>query len=451
MLTIARVTISNIRSITMLTITIVTIVTTYRITIVTTHHITILTTQKQAAASAPPFFIPTEGRGAKMSVFENLCSRIFQEKGGTYAVWIPDGNGGRIRRRANTREKLEKKILSYLRTQGLVETDEKLTVREVFDMFNKERLTAGYVSESTATRDKAFFDKNFRHTPMDSRPMAETTADEWTRFIQASLPGMTAKQWAGFRSAPIRGLLHYAEDLGLIDFTAEDVLSHVRIHKKQFALAAKPKPPESQVFMSDEMAKVKKYCRDHQSDSWCLCLSLIWATGMRVGEAVSLKHNDIVIRPDSLQVFVHRTETQYYDGNHKVTEVKERPKTDAGVRLVSVSETERQLLMDIKKQAEHKPWCFCRLVHGNYIRINAQGVRKKLYRICGYCGIDKKSPHKIRKTVASIMLDNSLDAAFVTGQLGHVELSTTEKYYHRDRRDAAEKSKILSTIAEINE
>ena len=72
-----------------------------------------------------------------MSVYESLCSRIFQEKDGGFAVWIPDGNGGRIRRRANSREKLEKKILSYLRAQGIVETDEKLTVREVFEMYKQ--------------------------------------------------------------------------------------------------------------------------------------------------------------------------------------------------------------------------------------------------------------------------------------------------------------------------
>ena len=191
-----------------------------------------------------------------MSVYESLCSRIFQEKDGGFAVWIPDGNGGRIRRRANSREKLEKKILSYLRAQGIVETDEKLTVREVFEMYNKERLAAGYVSEATATRDRAFFDKNFRHTAMESRPIVETTAEEWTRFVQVTLPGMTAKQWAGFRAC-VRGLLHYAEDVGLIGFTAEEVLARVRIHKKQFSLAAKPKPPEMQVFSESEMAEIK--------------------------------------------------------------------------------------------------------------------------------------------------------------------------------------------------
>lgn len=383
-----------------------------------------------------------------MSTFENLCNRIFQEKDGTFAVWIPDGSGGRIRRRANTREKLEKKILSYLRAQGIVETDEKLTVREVFDMFNAERLSAGFVSEATATRDKAFFDKNFKHTAMDSRPMGETTAEEWIRFVQASLPGMTAKQWAGFRAAPVRGLLHYAEDTGLIDFTAEEVLSHVRIHKKQFSLAAKPKPPEMQVFSEQEMAEIKEYCRTVERSQWTRAILLLFATGARVGEVVCLRAEDI--RPEALQIYIHRTETQFYDGQHKVTAVKDRPKTEAGARLVSVPESERQLLIDIKKQAQRQPWVFCRLHRGHYIRINAQGIRKKLYRICDKLEIPRRSPHKIRKTYASILLDNNLDDRFIRDQLGHTDIATTEQAYHKNRKSAAKKSKILSSIPEIN-
>lgn len=384
-----------------------------------------------------------------MTAFEELKKRIYQEKNGAYAVWIPDGNGGRTRRRANSWEKLENKILVYLREQGIVEADETLTVREVFDMFNKERLMAGYVSEATATRDKAFFDKNFRHTPMGARPMSETTADEWTRFVQTSLPGLTAKQWAGFRAAPIRGLLHYAEDIGLIDFTAEEVLSHVRIHKKQFALAEKPKPPEEQVFSESEMAKIKEFCRTKEIDQWTKAILLLFATGARVGEIVCLRAEDI--RPDMLQIYIHRTETQFYDGKHKVTAVKDRPKTEAGARLVSVSESEKQLLIDIKKQAKRQPWVFCRLVHGHYVRINAQGVRKKLYRICDKLEIPRKSPHKIRKTYASILLDNNVDDRFIRDQLGHTDIATTEQSYHKNRKSAAKKAKILSRIAEINE
>ena len=382
-----------------------------------------------------------------MTTFEELKERIFQEKSGTYAVWIPDGSGGRIRKRSINREKLEKKILSFLRTQGPLESDKRLTVREVFEMYNEERLLAGYVAEATATRDRAFFDKSFKNTAMESHPMAQATAAEWARFVQASLQGMTAKQWAGFRAC-VRGLLHYAEDIGLIDFSAEDVLSHVRIHKKQFALASRPKPPEMQVFSEKEMAEIKEYCRNTEIDPWTMAIRLLFATGARVGEVVCLRAEDI--RPESCQIYIHRTETQYYDGRRKVTAVKDRPKTEAGARLVSVPESERQLLIDIKQQAERQPWAFCRLHRGHYIRINAQGVRKKLYRICDKLGVPRRSPHKIRKTYASILLDNNLDNRFIRDQLGHTDIATTEQAYHKNRKSAAKKSKILSSIPEIN-
>ena len=380
--------------------------------------------------------------------FEELQEKIYEEKTGSFAVWIPTPGGGRIRKRNKSRKKLEAAIRDYLRAQGALDTDRALTVREVFDAYTVDRLRSGYVSKATATRDESYYDRHYGGSVLERQIMADTTADMWVRFLQGELSGLTAKQWAGLR-AVTRGLLHFAEDAKIIDFTAEDILPRVRIHKGQFARAAKPRTPESQVFTDEEMSKIKSYCREHP-DQYNRGILLLFATGMRVGELVCLKAADI--RPGTLQVRITRTETQFYEPGtrHKITAPKDRPKTEAGIRMVSVPESERKLLQDIHDQAVRQPWAFCRLERDRHVRINAQGIRKRLYRICATLGFERKSPHKIRKTYASILLDAAADDRFVTDQLGHTDVRTSESAYHKNRKSAARKAKILSEIPELN-
>ena len=132
-------------------------------------------------------------------------------------------------------------------------------------------------------------------------------AAEWARWLQGQLPGMKQKQWSGLKSV-VRGMLHYGQDYGLISFSAEDVFSRVRIQKGMFAQVAGVELPETQVYTDDEMVVLKKYLRQN-ADQYNNCLLLIFATGMRIGEAVSLKADDILT--DTMQVRVTRTETRY--------------------------------------------------------------------------------------------------------------------------------------------
>ena len=84
-------------------------------------------------------------------------------------------------------------------------------------------------------------------------------------------------------------------------------------------------------------------------------------------------------------------------------------------------------------------------------RINASGIRKRLVRVCEKTGVPYRSPHKIRKTVASILLDAGVDGRFVKDNLGHTDLKTTEQSYHKNRRTAREKAKILASLPEFSE
>lgn len=73
----------------------------------------------------------------------------------------------------------------------------------------------------------------------------------------------------------------------------------------------------------------------------------------------------------------------------------------------------------------------------------------RLNRLCEKINVYHKSPHKIRKTYGSILLDNHIDNVLIVGQMGHTDIVTTENHYHRNRKTLEKKTKILSGIPEL--
>ena len=62
-------------------------------------------------------------------------------------------------------------------------------------------------------------------------------------------------------------------------------------------------------------------------------------------------------------------------------------------------------------------------------RIHTQAIRMRLRRICDKLHIYRKSPHKIRKTYGSILLDNRIDSRLIIGQMDHTNILCTEQHY----------------------
>ena len=76
-------------------------------------------------------------------------------------------------------------------------------------------------------------------------------------------------------------------------------------------------------------------------------------------------------------------------------------------------------------------------------------IRRRRERNCKRLGIYKKSPHKIRKTYGSILLDNKVDQRLVVDIMGHADIACTEGYYHRNRKSQNQKLQIISDIPEF--
>lgn len=141
-------------------------------------------------------------------------------------------------------------------------------------------------------------------------------------------------------------------------------------------------------------------------------LELLYATGIRVSELVSLDLTQLDLNRGYLRVMGKGS--------------KERlvPLHDQAVKVM-----EAYLNVSRPKLANRD----CTAVFVNYkgSRISDRAVRKILANYCQRAGLKSTiSPHVIRHSFATHLLDNGADLRSVQELLGHVSLSTTQVYTH---------------------
>ena len=169
---------------------------------------------------------------------------------------------------------------------------------------------------------------------------------------------------------------------------------------------------------------------------------------MRIGEVVALKHADIDTEEKTIKV--RRTEIHYTDDSGKeVYEIREFPKTFHGFREIPLPESQSTLIEKLHDMSKNTEFVFSK--HSKYGEwLLSYNVRNTLKReVCEKTGVYWKSPHKIRATYDTILLDNGLDNKTVTELMGHSDIRVSERNYHRNRKKIADKQSLLNNIGEF--
>lgn len=139
--------------------------------------------------------------------------------------------------------------------------------------------------------------------------------------------------------------------------------------------------------------------------------TLIYSAGLRIGELLNLKIRDI--DSDRMQIRIHQGKGQ-----------KDR------YSLLSP----KVLLLLREYVSEYKPkeYLFEGQHGGKYSASSIQTLMRKHKKICG---IKKKAtPHTLRHSFATHLLDNGTDTRFIQELLGHKHISTTQIYTHVSSR-----------------
>ncbi len=145
-------------------------------------------------------------------------------------------------------------------------------------------------------------------------------------------------------------------------------------------------------------------------------LELLYATGLRVSELVGLKHQDINLERGFLIVMGKGSKERVVPlGESAVAALKEY-----------LADTRRSLLGDVESD-----YLF---ISSRHRAITRQMFWERIKYYAFKAGIARTvSPHTLRHSFATHLLDNGADLRAVQAMLGHSDISTTQIYTHVSR------------------
>lgn len=150
-------------------------------------------------------------------------------------------------------------------------------------------------------------------------------------------------------------------------------------------------------------------------------LELMYATGLRISEIINLKFEDLHLTMGTLQTL---------GKGHKERIV---PVGDEAIKWVNryLEEARPKLL-----KQKRSNYLFLNF-HGN--NLTRQGVWKNLKAEVRKAGIQKNiTPHTLRHSFATHILENGADLRIVQELLGHADISTTQIYTHLSNKQLAD-------------
>lgn len=361
---------------------------------------------------------------------------IWQSKDGRYwYTTLPDKTKPRgVRQiRRNSEEEMQASIIEYWE-----EHSHQTSIEEVFTDWNDDKLQLKKIGELTHLRNIQLFNKHFKS--ISAKSIEEINPDDLAEFLENQLVefSLTSKAFSNIKTL-VRGMVKFARKKGLITFTDYDVFGLLDVADRAFKKVIKE--DDEEVFNDVETPIILNYLQ-RNLDIRNIGIILMFVTGVRVGELVALKHKDFVdntVRIRRMEVRIPNP-----DGGSRY-EIKDFPKSEAGIRDIIVPES-YQWIIDKLQRGNPENYVF---VNYENIRLTTNSIRKRLWYVCDKLGFKHKSPHKVRKTYGSILLDNNLDARFVQEQMGHADIRCTEKHYHLNRRTKKEKSEIINKIPDF--
>ncbi len=148
-------------------------------------------------------------------------------------------------------------------------------------------------------------------------------------------------------------------------------------------------------------------------------LQTLYSTGLRVSELVGLTFADVDFEQKVLRV-------KGKGNKDRLVPLGQRAMDTMG-RYVERLRTDPRFSSVLKGEANQTPLFINK--HGK--RLSSRSVRRKLDKYLGMVGLDSSiSPHTLRHTFATHLLDNGADLRAVQALLGHQSLSTTQVYTH---------------------
>jgi site-specific recombinase XerD len=218
--------------------------------------------------------------------------------------------------------------------------------------------------------------------------------------------------------AAVKGVLREAVDLGMLPHDAYAAARRVKSLRDTRPLAGR-------MLADSELHLLRSACRDTLAGKRdCAILAVLFAGGLRRTESVWLTLEDWDSSEGRLLVRKGKGSKQ----RHVILRAGARAAVDEW----------------IEARGPQPGPLFVSIRHGRVgdRRLSAQAIYDSLQRLARRADVAKFSPHDLRRSCASLMLEAGADVFAVQRQLGHESPVTTSRYDRRSERaqeDAADR------------
>ena len=192
---------------------------------------------------------------------------------------------------------------------------------------------------------------------------------------------------------------------------------------------------EVEAYTAEELRDIIKALQSEPLKWQCL-VTLLIETGLRRGECVGLKWDDI----DGTTITVKRT----INYTPKAGVYEGMPKSGK-TRTVYISESTAALLRRYHAEVKNSDYLFTQ--EGNKLPMHPQSPARYLQRFGERNGFDNLHPHKLRHSFASIAIQNGADIVSISEILGHADTAITLRVYsHASEESRKRAANILQDV-----
>lgn len=365
---------------------------------------------------------------------------------GRWQTFIKDELGGRRKVSATTEKGLIDKLYHHYFEENAV------TLATFYPEWLEKRKEEG-VSDRTIRRNDNHWNKYYKGRGITLKPLHKLTVDEIEKFFHDAIKqyGMTTKELGNMKFL-FRDMMKLAKRRGIIK---ENPFQEVEVK----TTACKPQKKQndtSRVYLPEEKEKLFSALnreilqRPDVTDMYAVFL--LFKLGLRIGELVALKWEDIDLR--NQEIHIHRMETLKECANGTMQSVVEeytKKKSPYGDRFLPLGAYELELFQKVKEINER-----CGYKETGFVfcdengRTTIRAIDNLIRKACNHAGIEVKSAHDIRRTVASEMFNNGIPVEIIRNFLGHSDIKTTYGYILDNNGKEKTNQMILRALGNMN-
>lgn len=181
------------------------------------------------------------------------------------------------------------------------------------------------------------------------------------------------------------------------------------------------------------------FYREAMKDVWAWPLVFLLFTGLRIGEAVGLRWENVEELSDG-RTRIRVTNTR---AEHRGKIFENPPKTPESQRVLLMSPEAAEILRLRRERSKIEarvagepvsPYVFSSMRRDKKVSQRIQPMRQDtlrgvMTRICKLANIPPSSPHTLRRTYASLLNRQGENVATISRVLGHAKITTTSDYY----------------------